>query len=218
VQAAEQVKPPPPVPREADIAVEQEKKRKELEKKREQEQEELLEKQKQAKSAQDKLELDKEKREQLEKDKKQQAAQTALEKKLKEAEARKQEADAAADRQRNLERMAGLAGGTGAPGATGSAQQSSGPSSGYGGRVKARVKPNIVFTDDVAGNPATEVEVRTSPDGTIVGTRVTKSSGVRAWDDAVVRALEKTEVMPRDTDGRVPTPMIITFRPKEMLN
>jgi len=118
-------------------------------------------------------------------------------------------------RQENLKRMAGLAGATGSPSATGTALQSSGPSAGYAGRIRARVKPNIVFTDDIAGNPVAEVEVRTSPDGTIVGRKLVKSSGVKSWDDAVLKAIDKTEVLPRDVDGRVPSPLLISFRPKD---
>ena len=76
-------------------------------------------------------------------------------------------------------------------------------------RIRARVKPNIVFTDDVPGNPSTEVEVRMAPDGTIVARKIEKASGVKSWDDAVLRALDKTEVLPRDVDGRVHPPLII---------
>jgi colicin import membrane protein len=41
-----------------------------------------------------------------------------------------------------------------------------------------------------------------------------RSSGSKAWDEAVLRALDKTEVLPRDTDGRVPSPVVIEFKPK----
>jgi len=58
------------------------------------------------------------------------------------------------------------------------------------------------------------VEVRTSPDGTIIARKIIKSSGVKAWDEAVLKAIDKTEVLPRDTDGRVPPALIIEFRPK----
>ena len=57
--------------------------------------------------------------------------------------------------------------------------------------------------------------VRTAPDGTIVGRRLTKSSGVTSWDEAVLKAIDKTEVLPRDVDGTVWTPMTIIFRPKD---
>ena len=111
--------------------------------------------------------------------------------------------------------MAGLAGATGGPTATGTAQRSSGPSSSYAGRIRARIKPNIVFPDELATNPSAEVEVRTSPDGTIVGRKLLKSSGVPSWDEAVLKAIDKTESLPRDVDGLVPSSLIITFRPKD---
>ncbi|MNJ01118.1 hypothetical protein D3C73_1606450 [compost metagenome] len=67
----------------------------------------------------------------------------------------------------------------------------------------------------MVGNPRAEVAVRTAPDGTIVSVRVTQSSGNPAWDQAVVRALHKTDTLPRDTDGRVPSSLTIGFRPKD---
>jgi colicin import membrane protein len=60
-----------------------------------------------------------------------------------------------------------------------------------------------------------EVEVKLAPDGTIVGRTLTKKSGAKDWDEAVLRAIDRTEVLPRDTDGRVPSSLIITFRPKD---
>ena len=66
-----------------------------------------------------------------------------------------------------------------------------------------------------AGYPRAEVEVRAAPDGTITGTRLIQSSGNKAWDDAVLRALQKTETLPRDVDGRVPSSLVIGFRPKD---
>jgi colicin import membrane protein len=116
-------------------------------------------------------------------------------------------------RQDNLKRMAGQAGATGAPTATGTAARDAGPSASYAGRIVARVKPNIVLTESVPPTLRAEVEVRAAPDGTIVGRRLVKSSGNKDWDDAVLRALERTEILPRDTDGRVPSPMVLIFTP-----
>jgi len=31
----------------------------------------------------------------------------------------------------------------------------------------------------------------------------------------VLRAIDKTEILPRDTDGRVPSPMQLEFRPRD---
>jgi len=121
-------------------------------------------------------------------------------------------AQSAAIREANLKRMLGQAGATGSATDTGSAARSSGPSASYAGRIMARIKPNILFGDTVDGNPMATVEVKLATDGTIVGKRLVKSSGVKSWDDAVMRAIERTEMLPRDTDGRVPPPFQIDFR------
>ena len=130
---------------------------------------------------------------------------------------KKYEASLKAVREANLKRMAGIAGASGGETATGTAKQSTGPSAGYAGRVSARVKPNIVFTAEVSGNIEAGVEVRTSPDGTIIGRKIIKSSGNKAWDEAVLRALDKTEILPKDTDGRVPSTLEMYFKPKDLL-
>lgn len=148
-----------------------------------------------------------------------QARQQETERKAQAAAKLKQEqANAKAlerQRQENLARLAGLAQASGTGTATGSAAKAAGPSSGYAARVTARVKPNIVFTEEVTANPAAEVEVRCAPDGTIVGRKLIKPSGIRAWDDAVLKAIDKTERLPRDADGRVYDILVISFRPRD---
>ncbi len=129
--------------------------------------------------------------------------------------AAKQAQQQAAARESYQRRMRELAGATGGPTDTGSALRSSGPSAGYAGRIMARIKPNIVFNDMVDGNPMATVEVKLALDGTIVSKRLVKSSGVKSWDDAVLRAIERTEILPRDTDGRVPPPFQIDFKLRE---
>lgn len=212
-----QVTPPPPQAQpklpDADIALEREKLR--LKKEKQQE----LEKLKQDKLSQEKLLLDK-KRQQDKRDQERQAIEdkkkSELDSKRKEAAKAQQDAkQMEAQRQANIQRMAGLAGATGASTATGTARQSSGPSASYAGRIRASIKPNIVFADDTAGNPVAEVEVRTAPDGTIISRKLTKPSGVQSWDDAVLKAIDKTGKLPRDVDGRVPNSLIISFRPKD---
>ncbi|MGQ9725198.1 MAG: cell envelope integrity protein TolA, partial [Tepidimonas sp.] len=120
-----------------------------------------------------------------------------------------------AERQRNLQRMLGQADAAGSPNAPGTAPSDAGPSSSYAGKLVAHIRPNIVFADTVPGNPRAEVEVRTLPDGTILSSRLLKSSGHRAWDDAVLRAIERTNRLPRDDNGRVPPTLILGFRPNE---
>jgi colicin import membrane protein len=202
------VAPPPPAVREADIAVEREKKQLELDKKKQDA--EKAEAKKKAEAEKKRLDEQK-KREAQEKAAKDKAQEQAKARAREEAEAKRAEAQ----RQENLRRMQGLAGATGSTNATGNATQSSGPSDSYAGRIRARIKPNIVFTEDVAGNPVTEVEVRMAPDGTITQRRITKPSTSKTWDEAVLRALDRTAILPRDLDGRIHTPLIMTFRPRD---
>ena len=239
-QATPPAPPPPPVrateppdTREADIAIEREKKRLEQEKKAREQQElrEKRERERKEEERRERLEQEKKERQQKEreKEKEQREKQLAEQKKVeqdkqkklaedkrrKAEEAAREAKEADARHQANIRHMQGLANATGGETATGTALDSSGPSASYGGRVAAAVKPNIVFTENVAGNPSAEVEVRAAPDGTITSRRLLKSSGVRAWDEAVLRALDKTERLPKDTDGRVPSQFPMDFRPKD---
>lgn len=213
------VKPPEPAPAPApDIALEREKKLKEqkAQKERELEQQRQQQKKKELEAkerAEDEAERKKEQQKKLADQKKQQEAEA------KQAEAKKAEAaakQAAADRAATLKRMQGMAGASGSDDAKGNALRSSGPSSGYAGRIAAAVRPNITFpdADSVNGNPEAEFEVRLAPDGTIVGVKLAKSSGLPAWDEAAERGLRKTDKLPRDTDGRIFPSLIVTLKPK----
>ena len=213
-----EVLPPQPDP---SIAIARDK----AKQRKEREQRELMEQEKRRKEKQladkaqaekaDKLKLQKAKElkeKELKAAKDAQAAKDALDKRKESAADAKKLAAVRADA---LKRMAALAAGTGSSNSQGTATQSSGPSAGYAGRIRARIKPNITFTDTISGNPTAEVEVRTSPDGTIISRRLAKSSGVKSWDDAVLSAIDKTEVLPRDVDGRVPPALVISFRPRD---
>ncbi|HEX5686469.1 MAG TPA: cell envelope integrity protein TolA [Ideonella sp.] len=191
------------------------------------------------KAKQDKLEKERkealdqkarEKRLRDEKERKEQAQKDAEKEKLEREKAdakererdkleqqRKDQASAAARekaRQDQLRRMNEQLGGSGAPTSTGTAARDAGPSANYAGRIKARIQPNIQLLFEVPGNPQAEVKITVMPDGTITRWEITKSSGVKEWDDAVLRAVEKTGVLPRDENGRVPSPMVITFSPR----
>jgi colicin import membrane protein len=229
---------PPPPPKtaepakvsEAQIALQKKREKEILEEKekrlaREKEQREKLEReQKQAarqlaeekareKARKEKAEQDKKEREAQEK--KRQLEQRKKEESRKEAQEKAETARAEALRQENLRRMQGLAGASGNENSTGTAARSSGPSASYAGRLIGRIRPNITYPGDMAGNPRAEVEVRVGSDGTILSRRVVQSSGIKAWDDAVLRAIDKTEVLPKDTDGRVPPVIVLGFRPQD---
>lgn len=211
---------PAPPPRAPDIALEREKKLKE--------EKELKERELERQQQQRKKELEAKQRAEEEADRKKAQQQKLAEQQkkqqqeaeAKQAEAKKQQEaaakQAAADRAATLKRMQGLAGASGSDDSKGTAMRSSGPSSGYAGRIAAAVRPNITFPDaeTVNGNPAAEFEVNLAPDGTIVGVKLTKSSGLPSWDEAAERGLHKTDKLPRDTDGRIFPSLIVSLRPK----
>lgn len=204
--------PPPPSPNQAEIATAQAKKKAEAEKKA---REEAADK----KAAVSKLAADKlaaEKKAAAEKAADEKERQQKLADQKREQERKTEATDAKRRdqlRDEQITRMMGQAGASGGPQSTGTAQQSSGPTPGYGAKVAARIKPNVVFTDVAPGNPRAEVEVRTAPDGTITSRKLTKSSGNAAWDEAVLRAIDRTSSLPRNTDGRVPSSLVIGLRP-----
>lgn len=218
--AKEVVTPPTPTPvtPNPSIAIAKEKARLQKEKQLELERLELEKRQKEAIKAK-RLKEEKEAREAELRDK------LAREKKLQQEQQKAQTAKTDADakkiaelRKQQIERMNRIANqttGAGDSNATGSAKQSSGPSASYAGRIVARIKPNITYTESISGNPVADVEVRTSPDGTIISRRLIKSSGVKSWDDAVINAIDKTEKLPPDVDGRVIPSLTLGFRPKD---
>ena len=239
--APKEVVKPPPAPTsnvDADIALAKRKKQLEEEQKKKEALEaerlkrELLKKEEEKKAKLKEKELkEKEQKEKAIKEKelkeKEKKEKERKEKELKDKEAKKLQeqkdakpspADAKkieALRQENMKRIAGMAGATGDETATGTAQRAAGPSDNYGGRIRGKIKPNITFTEDIASNAPAEVEVRCAPDGTIVGKKLIKSSGNTAWDNAVLKAIDKTEILPRDIDGRIHSPLVISFRPKD---
>ncbi len=178
---------------------------------KEKEQKEIKDKALKEKELKEKEKKEKERKEKELKDKEAKKLQEQKDAKPSPADVKKLEAM----RQENMKRIAGMAGATGDENATGTAQRSAGPSDSYGGRIRGRIKPNITFTEDIASNAPAEVEVRCAPDGTIVGKKLIKSSGNAAWDNAVLKAIDKTEILPRDIDGRIHSPLVISFRPKD---
>jgi colicin import membrane protein len=157
-----------------------------------------------------------------------QAAATAAAKALEKAEADKkrleQEArDAAAEkrlaqqREDNLKRMMGEAGK--ATGTAGAAARPGAPSAAamaaYTERLAALIRSNTIYSGTPPDNAAVVVEVRTAAGGTILSRRVLRASGHADWDEAVLRAVDRTGALPANVDGKVPETLIIDFKPRE---
>jgi colicin import membrane protein len=206
-QPAPVVKEQPPAVKEApveqpDIALEQ-KKKKRLEEEKEAREEEKTkeEKAKEQQAADEKKEAENEKKLADEKKRKQDALEA---KKLAEL------------RQMDLKRMTATTDATGSSG-TATKSQGSQKNAGWQSRVAAKVKSNIIFaaSADVEGNVPAEFVVGLLPDGSVAGVRQTKSSGIPGFDEAVRRAIDKSQPYPADSSGRVPSSFVSSNRPKD---
>jgi colicin import membrane protein len=198
-----QPEPDAPVQQDAQIALE--KARQERESK-----EELarlaLEKEKRKLLAQQKEEQAQEDRDQLKKEQ-----QLIADKKRKEQQ--KEELDLKAQHEANVQRILNQAGSSSSLGGSGRGDKNAGPSAGYAGKVVSAILPNVFFTSELRSKLLAEVEVRVAADGTIVGRRLTKSSGMAEWDEAVLRAIDLTAKIPLD-GGRAISPMTLVFDPQ----
>ncbi len=89
----------------------------------------------------------------------------------------------------------------------------------YRDQISAKVRGNTRLPGNLKGNPEVRCLVKLLPTGEVVSVRVTKSSGNPAYDDAVVRAIEKSSPLPLpgDRDARAAFVPELSFvhRPKE---
>ncbi|CAH2931269.1 MAG: TolA protein [uncultured Paraburkholderia sp.] len=134
------------------------------------------------------------------------------------AEAAAQAKKLDAERRARLAQMQGMAG---PPGSTGNGLGKSGTGSGSGGtaaspgyadKVCRVVRPNISWGGETEGLE-TVIAVRCSSTGTLLSATIAHSSGNSAWDDAALRAVQRSDPMPQDIDGKTPASFRITLRP-----
>ena len=85
--------------------------------------------------------------------------------------------------------------------------------------ISAKVRGNTRLPDALQGNPEVRCLVRLLPTGEVQSVRVTQPSGNAAYDEAVVRAIEKSSPLPlpADRDARAAFVPELSFvhRPKE---
>ena len=80
--------------------------------------------------------------------------------------------------------------------------------------IQAKVRGNVIVPPDIAGNPEAIFEVVQLPTGEIIDVQLRKSSGVRAYDDAVQRAILKSSPLPRPgTPDLFQRSLTLKFRP-----
>ncbi|CAH2774463.1 MAG: TolA protein [uncultured Caballeronia sp.] len=207
----------------AAAAAAQQKAMQEKQKQIEQQRQAELQKQQQQKAQQDKQrqQAEAQKQEQLkeqkEKEKKQQEAKAKAEAQTKAKADAEAKAKLDAERKARLAQLQGQLGGGTASSGEGLAKSGKGAggnatSPGYAEKVQRRVRPNIVWAGETAGLE-TVVSVRCSPSGTLLSANITRSSGNEQWDQAALRAVQRSDPMPVDVDGKAPDHFTITLRP-----
>ena len=69
------------------------------------------------------------------------------------------------------------------------------------GKIRSKIKRNIVQPPDVADNARAEFLVTLLPGGNVLNTRLTRSSGNAAYDTAVERAILRSDPLPLPADA-----------------
>jgi colicin import membrane protein len=83
-------------------------------------------------------------------------------------------------------------------------------------RIQSKVKGNVTLPPDMSGNPEAIFEVVQLPTGEIIDAVLRKSSGVRAYDEAVQRAIQKSSPLPRpDRPELFQRSLTLKFRPQD---
>ncbi len=83
-------------------------------------------------------------------------------------------------------------------------------------RIQAKVRGNVTLPPDLVGNPEAIFEVVQLPTGEIIDATLKKSSGVRAYDEAVQRAIQKSSPLPRpDRPELFQRALTLKFRPQD---
>ena len=89
----------------------------------------------------------------------------------------------------------------------------------YRDLISAKVRGNTRLPDNLKGNPEVRIRVKLLPTGEVQSVQLTRSSGNPAYDDAVLRAIEKSSPLPLppDRDARAAFVPELSFvhRPKD---
>ena len=86
----------------------------------------------------------------------------------------------------------------------------------YVNKIRTKIRSNVVLPADIAGNPEAIFDVVQLPTGEVLSARLRSSSGNRAYDEAVERAILKSAPLPpTDRPDQFVRDLQLKFRPKE---
>ena len=81
-------------------------------------------------------------------------------------------------------------------------------------KIRAKIKGNLTLPPDMPGNPEAVFDVSLLPTGEVLDVKLRRSSGVRAYDDAVERAIRKSTPLPRPERAELfSRDLTLRFRP-----
>jgi len=84
------------------------------------------------------------------------------------------------------------------------------------GKVAAKIRGNMVLPPDIKGNPEAIFDVVQLPTGEVLQANLRKSSGHKALDDAIERAIKKSSPLPKPDRGEsAPRAFELKYRPLE---
>ena len=83
-------------------------------------------------------------------------------------------------------------------------------------KIREKIRGYIVLPPDIRGNPEALVLVTQLPSGDVLDAKLVISSGHRAYDDAVLRAILKSSPLPKpDSAALFERELKLTFRPQD---
>lgn len=86
----------------------------------------------------------------------------------------------------------------------------------YVAKIRSKVLGNIILASEVAGNPEAIFSVTQMPTGEILDIRPLRSSGNKAYDDAVERAIRKSSPLPKPDQAELfQRQLTLKFRPQD---
>lgn len=84
----------------------------------------------------------------------------------------------------------------------------------YLGRIRGKIRGNIVLPPDIKGNPEAIFEVTQLPSGEVLSVRLKRSSGHAALDAAIERAILKSSPLPKPVQADLFSRMLeLRYRP-----
>ncbi len=81
-------------------------------------------------------------------------------------------------------------------------------------KVRVKIRGNVVLSFDIKGNPEAVFDVVQLPTGEVLSVKLRKSSGHKALDDAIERAILKSSPLPKpDKSESAPRAFELKYRP-----